>query len=164
MSNADIRWEQRFSNFNKALKKLTQAVDLVKKDLVDNELDLEDEYTGEVLEEVIKEGLKHRFEYTYELAWNVMKDYALFQGDASTEIGGSRDAIRYAFGAGLIRNGEVWMEMIQSRINTSHTYDEEKADKILAKIIDAYHDPFIHFQQKMESFRSGEQQKLDIEQ
>ncbi len=162
MNNEDIRWEQRFANFNKALKKLTQAVELVKKDSVKNQIDPDDFSTGEILEEVIREGLIQRFEYTYELAWNVMKDYAFFQADSSTEIGGSRDAIRYAFGAGLILNGEVWMEMIRIRINTSHTYDEEKAEEIFTKIIDDYHDAFLQFQQKMESIRSGKQTNLDF--
>ncbi len=162
MNAKDIRWEQRSSNFNKALKKLEEAVGLVKNDLVKNGLDLEDDHTGVVLEEVIKEGLIQRFEYTYELARNVMKDYALFQGDTSLEIGGSRDAVRYAFGAGLIQNGEVWMDMIRSRINTSHTYDEKKADEIFTKIMKNYYNAFLHFQVKMESIRSGKQQSLEF--
>lgn len=29
--------------------------------------------------------------------------------------------IRYAFKRGLIVQGDVWMDMIKSRINTSHT-------------------------------------------
>ena len=92
----DIRWEQRFSNYRRALKKLSEAISYIKEELDENEVDIysEDE-ANEVLEEIIKEGIIQRFEYTYEMAWNVMKDYALYQGNS--EIAGSRDAITVCF-------------------------------------------------------------------
>lgn len=154
----DIRWELRFSNFNKALLKLSEAVDYIKTHLGKNKKNLEIDNTEEVLEEIIKEGLIQRFEYTYEMAWNVMKDYAYYQGNS--EIGGSRDAIRYAFSSNLIENGEMWMEMIKSRIKTSHTYNEETANEIYIKIIEEYHLAFLDFQNIMESKRTGKQQDL----
>ena len=148
----DIRWEQRFSNFRKALKKLTEAIDYIKKDLDKKEVDIKLESTDEILEDIIKEGLIQRFEYTYELAWNVMNDYALYQGNS--EISGSRDAIRYAFSANLISNGNLWMDMIKSRIKTSHTYNEETAEDIYKKILNEYHSLFLAFEQTMESKKS----------
>lgn len=147
----DIRWEQRFSNFNKALKKLTEAINYIKKDL-------EQRKAEEVLWEIIKEGLIQRFEYTYEMAWNVMKDYALYQGNS--EIGGSRDAFRYAFTLNLISNGDMWMDMIKSRIKTAHTYNEETAQEIYTKILNEYYPAFLEFQKVMEGKRSGKQQNL----
>jgi nucleotidyltransferase substrate binding protein (TIGR01987 family) len=133
----DIRWEQRFSNYRKALNKLSEAIQYIQNEFIE---------LG-VLDEIIKEGLIQRFEYTYEMAWNVMKDYALYQG--VTEITGSRDAIRYAFSAGLITQGEVWMEMIKSRIKTSHTYNEETANEIYLKIIEEYFEAFNEFEKTM---------------
>jgi len=160
ISKNEIRWEQRFSNFIRALKKLSEAVEYINNDL--GEKEIENENAGEVLEEIIKEGLIQRFEYTYEMAWNVMKDYALYQG--ISEIGGSRDAIRYAFSSNLITDGDIWMEMIKSRVKTSHTYNEETAQEIYLKIINEYHSAFLKFQEVMEGKRSGEQQSLfDIE-
>jgi len=156
-SQKDIRWEQRFSNFNKALKKLSEAIEYIKKDLSEKEIDIEFDHadTNKILEEIIKEGLIQRFEYTYEMAWNVMRDYALFQGNS--EIGGSRDAIRYAFSSNLISDGDMWMDMIKSRIKTSHTYNEETANEIYLKIINEYHSVFLMFQEVMEGKRTGEQ-------
>jgi nucleotidyltransferase substrate binding protein (TIGR01987 family) len=150
-SEMDIRWEQRFSNFNKALQKLTEAINYIKKDL-------EQSKAEEVLEEIIKEGLIQRFEYTYEMAWKVMKDYALYQGNS--EIGGSRDAIRYAFTLNLISDGDMWMDMIKSRIKTSHTYNQETAQEIYMKILNEYYPDFIDFQRVMEGKRTGNQQDL----
>ena len=106
----DIRWEQRFSNYNKALKKLSEAIGYVK-----------NKPKEEVLDEILKEGIIQRFEYTHELAWNVMKDFLLEIGDVT--LYGSKDATREAFKTELIKDGDVWMEMIKSRNKTSHTYN-----------------------------------------
>jgi nucleotidyltransferase substrate binding protein (TIGR01987 family) len=62
---------------------------------------------GFVLDEMIKEGLIQGFIYTHELAWNVMKDYAAYQGNAT--VAGSRDATREAFQLHLIADGKIWM-------------------------------------------------------
>jgi nucleotidyltransferase substrate binding protein (TIGR01987 family) len=150
----DIRWEQRFSNFNKALLKLEQSVNYINHNVLDNE-DL-----GYIIDELIKEGLIQRFEYTHELAWNVMKDYALFQGNST--IGGSRDATREAYKLQIIENADVWMDMIQSRNKTSHTYNVEIANEIFGKIIYEYFQLFLDFQKTMEEKRSGEQSKLSV--
>lgn len=151
-TNKDIRWEQRFSNFRKALSKLTEAISYIKNELEKNTISNQSKDSIDVHNEIIKEGLIQRFEYTYEMAWNVMKDYALYQGNS--EITGSRDAIRYAFSIHLISDGEIWMDMIKSRIQTSHTYNEETANEIYSKIVNEYHAAFISFQQVMERKRN----------
>lgn len=155
---ANIRWEQRFSNYNKALNKLSEAIEYIKNQLKENEAAIESDDSEDVLEEIIKEGLIQRFEYTYEMAWNVMKDYALYQGNS--EIAGSRDAIRYAFSTKLIENGDMWMDMIKSRIKTSHTYNEETANEIYLKIINEYYFAFLKLQEIMEGKRTGQSQNL----
>lgn len=154
----DIRWEQRFSNFVKALNKLKQAVEYVKQNNIDGDDPIDDKDTEYVLDEIIKEGLIQRFEYTHELAWNVMKDYAVYQGNAN--VGGSRDATREAFQLQLIVDGNVWMDMIGSRNKTSHAYNEDTANEIYSKILNAYYPAFIAFQKTMEDKRSGKQEKL----
>jgi len=142
----DIRWEQRFSNFLKALDKLSQSVEYITEVLAKDDL-------SSVQEELIREGLIQRFEYTHELAWNVMKDYGEYQGN--TNIGGSRDASREAFQLNLISNGQVWMDMIGSRNKTTHTYNKETADEIYSKILYEYYPAFMEFKQTMENKRSG---------
>jgi nucleotidyltransferase substrate binding protein (TIGR01987 family) len=139
-SKKDIRWEQRFSNYNKALKKLSEAIDFVKKNP-------QEELPGEIL----KEGIIQRFEYTHELAWNVMKDFLLEIGDVT--LYGSKDASREAFKTELITDGDVWMEMIKSRNKTTHTYNKETAQEIYLKILNEYHAAFLKFQEVMEGKR-----------
>lgn len=153
----DIRWEQRFSNYNKALQKLTEARAYILEKLEKEKLDQIND-TEEILDEIIKEGLIQRFEYTFELAWNVMKDYAFYQGNS--EISGSRDAIRFANSAQLINQAHIWMDMIRSRIKTSQSHNEETADEIFHLIMHAFFSEFISFHNTMEGKRSGEQKNM----
>ncbi len=127
----DIRWKQRFSNYNRALKQLEKFIQ--KKDL--NELE--------------EQGLIQAFEFTHELAWNVMKDFFEYQGNIN--ITGSRDATREAFQKNLIENGDHWMGMIKSRNQSTHTYNESIAHEIKNQILNSYFELFIEFQTKMNS-------------
>lgn len=151
----DIRWEQRFSNYVKAFDKLSQSVDFIRKNVGD---DFDDDGIANVLSEMIQEGLIQRFEYTHELAWNVMKDYAAYQGNPN--ITGSRDAVREAFKMQLIKDGETWMDMIESRNKTSHTYNEETSNEIFVKILNEYYPVFSDFRKLMEEKQSGNQNNL----
>lgn len=153
-----IRWEHRFSNFVKALRKLTQAVNYIKRNVIDKNNFGDESESGDVLDEIVKGGLIQRFEYAHELAWNVMKDYAAFQGNS--DVGGSRDATREAFQLKLISDGNIWMDMIGSRNKSSHTYNENTAEENYSKILNDYYPEFIAFQKKMEEKRSGEQRRL----
>lgn len=136
----DIRWDQRFVNYNKALEKLKEAVEYFKNNMKDK---------TNVEQEILKEGLIQRFEYTHELAWNTMKDYAEYQGNFNVK--GSRDATREAFKMNIVHDGDIWMEMIKSRNDTSHTYNEATANEIYEKIISSYYPAFIAFAKEMEA-------------
>lgn len=128
----DIRWKQRFQSFTDALKHLRYAATQVA-----NPSDLE------------KEGTIQRFECTHELAWKVMKDYLVYEG--ITGIVGSRSATRETFNKGLITDGQTWMDMIESRNKTVHTYIDEILEQEYNLIVDKYHPLFELFHQKMKS-------------
>jgi nucleotidyltransferase substrate binding protein (TIGR01987 family) len=115
------RWKQRFNNYKKALSKLSQIAE--SKNVQD-------------LNEIERDSLIKRFEMTFELANNVLKDFLQLQGE--TELFGSRDTFRNAFQRGIIKDGELWMEMIESRIISVHTYDEEKAKELSKTIYENY--------------------------
>lgn len=112
--NPDIRWKQRFANFEKALSQLQKFIDRGK------------------LNELEEQGLIQCFEYTYELGWNLLKDYLEYEGNQ--EVTGSRSAIMLAFKLGYINDGEGWMEMFKDRNKSSHTYNEDTANEILKHI------------------------------
>lgn len=78
-----------------------------------------------------------------------MKDFFHYQG--SPMIAGSRDASREAIQEGLIEHGDDWMEMIQSRNKTAHTYNLDVANEIAEKILGTYFKRFEEFLHKMSS-------------
>ena len=131
----DIRWKQRFQNYTKAFARLGDAVELA---------------TERALTTLEEQGLIQAFEFTHELAWKTLKDYLSYQGVASS-ITGSRDATRLASENQLIRNSEAWMAMIQSRNQTSHTYNEETAAEIATLIIESYYAEFEQLRARLES-------------
>lgn len=109
-NNKDIRWQQRFSNYRRALAQLKEVA----------ELKLPNKFE--------EQGLIQAFEFTYELAWNTLRDFLEYQG--VSDVIGSRDAFRKAFSEGVVSNGAVWMRMIERRNRTMHTYNESTAREI----------------------------------
>ncbi len=136
MEDKDIRWIQRFSNYNKALEQLTK---FIKKD---------------ELNELEEQGLIQSFEYTHELAWNTLKDFLEHRGNK--DMYGSKDVTRKAFKLNLIEDGDVWMDMIQSRNQTSHTYNEETAEEISKAILNSYYQEFLKLQKKLKELEEKE--------
>jgi len=128
----DIRWKQRFDNFNRALHQLTLAVELSRQ---------------RPLSDLEKQGVIQAFEFVHELAWNVLKDFLEYEGIQG--IVGSRSAVREAFKRGLIEDGEIWMDMIQKRNLSSHTYNLEIAVALVSAIIEIYHSAFLMLQEEM---------------
>lgn len=116
--NKEIRWRQRFQNFEKAEQQLKSAVQRV------NELD-----------ELAKEGLVQRFEYSFELAWKTLKDYLESKGE---EVKFTRDVLKKAFQFNLVKNGEVWLDMLEKRNLMSHTHNEEIFSEVVELIVNKY--------------------------
>ena|ERR1022692_4903524 len=127
----DIRWKQRFSNFKKALVQL-------------------EKFSGhQKLNEMEEQGLIKAFEYTYELGWNVLKDY--LESIGYTEIRGAVDSIRQAFKVNLISDGEAWMDMYRDRNKTSHTYNSSTPDDVIAAIKSSHIRQFKELEKMMET-------------
>ena len=131
----DTRWKQRFQNYKKALLTIKNAVALT---------------ASRELTELEKQGMIKGFEFTFEMAWNVMKDY--LEEEGVTGIIGSKGAIRHAFSKGLIADGQIWMDMIEDRNLASHTYDEKTANDLVLAIKDIYYNQFNIFAAKMSGF------------
>ncbi|MBU2609339.1 MAG: nucleotidyltransferase substrate binding protein [Chloroflexi bacterium] len=139
MTAKDIRWIQRYNNFNKALGQLEEAVKLSEQ---------------RELSKLEEQGLIQAFEYTHELAWNTLKDFLENRGVKN--MYGSKDTTREAFEAGLIENGETWMQMIESRNLTTHTYNEATAAKIVSDVIHSYFAEYEKLQSKMKALQREE--------
>ena len=110
MENHDIRWRQRFQNFEKVMKHLKDALNIDNPDIIQ------------------KAGIIQFFEMSYELSWNTIKDYLEDQG--FTDVKYPRSAIKKAFEIELIEDGDSWMELLLDHNMTAHAYDEEKVNEI----------------------------------
>jgi len=113
----DVRYLQRFENFEKSYLLLRQAVSIIEPSIFE------------------KAGGIQFFETTFELSWKLMKDYLEFLG---YEINSPRNAIKQAFSTNLLTNGELWLDALADRNLTVHTYDEAIADRVYTKIKQEY--------------------------
>jgi nucleotidyltransferase substrate binding protein (TIGR01987 family) len=119
MSKEDIRWKQRFQNYQKSLNYLEDALAIIKPDLIQ------------------KAGLIQFFEMTFELAWNTMKDY--LEEEGFLNLNSPREAIKKAFEIELITDGHTWLKALEDRNLTSRTYDEETASEVESLIRNNYY-------------------------
>lgn len=125
----DIRWKQRLDNWNRALQQLDRFM----------------QYKS--LNELEEQGLIQSFEYNHELAWNTQKDFLQDQG--YVDLFGSKNVARKAFEVGLIKNGEIWLDMIKSRNLSSHTYNRAVARQIVDAIVNDYYAELTELNQKL---------------
>ena len=142
MATHDIRWIQRFQNYQKALHQLQAGLQLMEERELNN---------------LEKQGLIQAFEFTHELAWKTLKDFLMQRGNP--QLYGSKDATREAFKTNLISEGQVWMEMIESRNMTSHTYDEATAEKIIEQIRMSYLEQFLALAETLLPLKEEEEQQ-----
>jgi len=109
MTNKDIRWQQRFQNFEKAFLRLKEAMEM-------------DELT-----ELERNGLVQRFEFTIELCWNTLKDYLEDEGFQFKPT--PKETIRQAYKSGIIEDAQVLIDGLDVRNELSHDYSGEKFDQ-----------------------------------
>ena len=121
MNNQDIRWQQRFANFQRAFLLLREAMD---NDLAQ-------------LSQLEKEGIIQRFEYTFELAWKVLKDKMENDGILLDQIS-PKAVVRQAYSAHYIDDAQTWLNMIGDRNLMSHTYDFRKFEAVIESIANSY--------------------------
>ena len=120
----DIRWKQRFQNFERAFVLLRSALE---------------ERRVEQFNRLEQEGLIQRFGYTYELAWKTAKDYLQDQGVILEEIT-PKAVLAAAFAAGLVQDGQAWVDMRLHRNLLSHSYDETTFLTVLKAVEERYLD------------------------
>lgn len=109
MEIQDIRWKQRFQNFEKVFLRLQEAVH------------------KQELNELERNGLIQRFELTIDLAWKVLKDYLEEKGFAFKPS--PKDTCRLAQESGYIDYAQELIDGIDIRNDLSHDYSGEKFEK-----------------------------------
>lgn len=116
-NHKDIRWQQRFQNFNKAFKYL------------------QDTLTIKAPSDAERAGIIQFYEVAFELAWKTLKDFLTAEGFS---VKSPREAIKTAFQNGYINNGDLWINALDSRNLSAHTYDEAMAQELVQNIRTIY--------------------------
>lgn len=130
------RFEERYSDYKKALNKLKSALE-------ENIEELNEEQR-----QIVIDGTLHRFEFTFELAWKTMKDYLEYMG-ITEKTGSPRENIKEAFKQGLIENGDIWIAIMLSRNELSQLYDEQASRDVYNRIKEQYIEEFIKLEEKL---------------
>lgn len=127
------RWEERITDLSNALERLNEAI--------------EDSKTYKL--ETLKDSVIQRFEFSLELSWKALKNYLNDQGvlEATTP----KQTVKEAFAKGIIENAEIWMDMINDRNLTSHTYNQTDANAIYENIVSIYYAEMLKNLEKLQT-------------
>lgn len=131
------RFAERQKDYKNALNKLEEALTENIESLTEN------------AKQIIIDGVLHRFEFTFELAWKTIKDYLEYMG-ITQKTGSPRENIQQAFKQGIIEDGEIWIQIMLSRNELSHLYDEQTSRRIYNDINNKYIIEFKKLEEKFE--------------
>lgn len=118
---ADVRWKQRFDNFDRAVVLLREPF----------------EADVSRLSALAREGTTRRLASAVELAWKTLKDYLEQEGQSIRPVT-PRNVFEEAFAARILRDGQVWIDMLDHRNLLAHSYDRVTFDQAVLAIRDRY--------------------------
>lgn len=121
----EIRWKQRFANFEKAYTRFNKAI-----------------ACDTANDEILRAGLIQTFEFLFELAWKTMKDKLESEGFV---LKNPRETIQQALQSHYITQGELWIKAMDTRNELSHTYSESMNIGAEKEIRDHYAHLFMEF-------------------
>lgn len=116
----DIRWKQRFENLQKAKATFDRVLTVYQKDTEN---------------EIAQIALIQSFEFTYELSWKVMQDFLRHMG---IEVSYPREILKQAFHHNLLKDGQIWIDMLDDRNLMSHAYEKSHAKQAISHITTRY--------------------------
>lgn len=119
--NLDVRWKQRFQNFDRVYGLLREAL----------------QNGPGALNELEKEGVFRRFRFALDLAWETVKDYLEYSGIIIATVT-PRQIIKDVFAAKIIADGQVWIDMLGHQNLLSHTYNSASFEKAVDAIAARY--------------------------
>jgi len=116
MTEAQIRlkWE----DYHRALQRLQATLR--------KEPDVDDLYLDATIQ---------RFEFCFELAWKLMKTVLSYE---EIEVSSPWVSIREGWKQGLVQEAEAWLDMLEKRNLSAHTYNEQTAQMIYAAMKGKY--------------------------
>lgn len=80
-------------------------------------------------------GIVKSFEFVFELSWKSIQAFAAFNGQ---EVNSPRSAFKVAFQLQYVADPQIWIDILEDRNRTVHTYDENFAREMCLRIQDRY--------------------------
>ena len=108
---------RKYENFCKALSNLHEGLKL-----------------NEPYSVVEQTGIVGLFEICFEQSWKLMKAVLEEHGRFEDKIGSPRAIIKIAYQCNMIKDGEKWLELLESRNILAHTYSDAEAIEIIRKL------------------------------
>lgn len=115
--------ENKLDNFLKALKRLNEMNVL---------------YKSKHTEEAYQDALIKRYEIAFELAWKTLKTIMQDENFIESHISSPTAIIKKAHTENFIINEEIWLDMLSTRNNIIHTYNEKYAKEVAIDISTIY--------------------------
>ena len=81
-------------------------------------------------------ALIQSFEFSFELSWVALKYFIQYKEVSQFKY--ARDIIKQAFNKDIIKDGSMWLDMLEDRNNLSHVYNEDMAKEIIESISNKY--------------------------
>ncbi len=106
----------KIDNFERALKRLKEAVERAEDDLD-------------------KDGVIQRFEFTVELLWKALRSILAYHG---IDCYSPRSCIKESFKSRLIDDDEIILDILEDRNRSSHIYSEKTSEEIFERIKRVY--------------------------
>lgn len=119
---SEQRFKQRQKELHEAILRLGEAIAQPENDMV-------------------RDSAIQRFEFSFELTWKTLQLYLEHQG---LEAGSPRQTLKSAFAQGIIPNedeADVWLNMLEDRNLTTHTYHADLAKTMYQNIANTYLEP-----------------------
>ena len=98
-----------------------------------------DDGIKQVKDQLDRDGVIQRFEFSFELLWKTLK---LFLADEGIITKSPKEALKETFRFGLIKDDEVFLNMLEDRNQTSHIYSEDISKEIFGRIKKKYLNAF----------------------
>ena len=118
---AQEKFQQRLISFKEALKSFEEAYL---------------EYSKNSQKNVNKMALIQGFEFSFELSWKTLKYFLEHKGVIQTQF--ARDVIKQAFNESIIKEGQLWIDMLEDRNKVAHVYDADMAKDVIQNIFTKY--------------------------
>ena len=105
---------------------------------------------GEDLREIYRMAAIKNFELCFELSWKAMQRWLLKEEKSlEMKIRSKKDLFRDVYGYGLVTDSNKWIEFLDMRNDTSHSYDDITAEEVFVSIKEFYEE-ITYFIEKLE--------------